>query len=98
MVQIQFRPAGKTIDVSRGTLLFDAVRRAGMPIASPCGDDLICAKCGVWIHEGRTAREAPVETDAKRRNRVPSGQRLACAVRVRDDLVVSADYWGEGER
>ena len=76
----------------------NAIRDAGLPIASPCGDDLICAGCGVWIHEGRTAREAPVEADAKRRNRVPSGQRLACAVRVRDDLVVSADYWGEDKR
>lgn len=98
MPEIQFRPSGRTIEVQPGTLLIDAIRDAGLPIASPCGDDLICAGCGVWIREGRTAREARVEADAKRRNRVPSGQRLACAVRVRDDLVVSADYWGEEKR
>lgn len=97
MPKIQFRPSGRTVSVQPGTLLIDAIRAAGLPIASPCGDDLICAKCGVWIHEGRTTREAPVERDAKRRNRVPEGQRLACALRVRDDLVVSADYWGGDE-
>ena len=78
----------------RGTLLIDAVRRAGLPIASPCGDELICARCGVTILEGNVSREAPVERDAKRRNRVPEPQRLACAIRVREDLVVTADYWG----
>ncbi len=95
MVQIQFRPAGTTIDVPRGTLLIDAVRRAGLPIASPCGDDLICGRCGVRVLSGEVSREVPVERDAKARNRVPSEQRLACAIRVREDLVITADYWGE---
>ena len=95
MVQIQFRPAGTTIDVPRGTLLIDAVRRAGLPIASPCGDDLICGRCGVRVLSGEVSREAPVERDAKARNRVPVEQRLACAIRVREDLVITADYWGE---
>ena len=95
MVQIQFRPAGTTIDVPRGTLLIDAVRRAGLPIASPCGDDLICGRCGVRVLSGEASREVPVERDAKARNRVPSEQRLACAIRVREDLVITADYWGQ---
>ena len=95
MVQIQFRPAGTTIDVPRGTLLIDAVRRAGLPIASPCGDDLICGRCGVRVLSGEVSREVPVERDAKARNRVPPEQRLACAIRVREDLVITADYWGQ---
>lgn len=78
-----------------GTLLADAVREAGLPIASPCGDDLICAKCGVRIVAGKVGRESPVERETKARNRVPREQRLACAIRVRADLVVHADYWGE---
>jgi len=95
MVQIQFRPAGTTIDVPRGTLLIDAVRRAGLPIASPCGDELICGRCGVRVLSGQVSREARVEREAKARNRVPPEQRLACAIRVREDLVITADYWGE---
>ncbi len=96
MPKIQFRPGDLAIDVRRGTLLIEAIREAGLPIASPCGDDLICGKCGVRSLSGQVGREAPVERDAKQRNRVPAGQRLACALRVRDDLVVSADYWGAG--
>ncbi len=94
MPKIQLRPSDASIDVPLGTLLIDAIRQAGLPIASPCGDDLICGKCGVRILSGRVGREAAVERDAKSRNRVPSEQRLACAIRVRDDLVVTADYWG----
>jgi ferredoxin len=53
----------------------------------------VCAKCGVRVVHGKVAREAAVERRAKGRNRVPRELRLACAVRVQGDLVVSADYW-----
>ncbi len=94
MPKIQLRPGDVSIDVPRGTLLIDAIRQAGLPIASPCGDDLICGKCGVRILSGHVGRQAAVERDAKSRNRVPPEQRLACAIRVCGDLVVTADYWG----
>lgn len=97
MPEIQFRPSGRRIRVRRGTLLIDAVREAGLPIASPCGDDLICGKCGVRVLCGSLAREKPVERDAKKRNRIDPALRLACAVRVKDDLVVTADYWGRDD-
>jgi adenylate cyclase len=98
MPEIQFRPDGARIEVEPGTRLIDAIRRARLPIASPCGDDLICGKCGVRIVSGEVSREAEVERDAKARNRVPAALRLACAIRVRGDLVVSADYWGSARR
>jgi len=86
-------PKGSALEVAKGTRLIDAVRTAGLPIARACGDDLVCAKCGVRILEGRVAREAPIERRAKERNRVPAELRLACALRVQSDLVVAADYW-----
>ena len=95
MPKIQFRPSGAEIDVPRGTRLIEAIRRAGLPIASPCGDELICARCGVYVLRGSVSPEVAVERVTKARNRIPPEQRLACAIRVRDDLVVSADYWGE---
>jgi len=90
-----FHPGGRSADVKKGTLLIDAVRRAGLPIASPCGDDLVCGRCGVRVLSGRVTREAPIERRAKLRNRVDGALRLACAVRVHDDLEITADYWGE---
>ena len=86
-------PADIEREVAKGTRLIDAVREAGLPIARACGDDLVCAKCGVRILRGRVAREKPVERRAKERNRVPAELRLACALRVQSDLVVTADYW-----
>jgi len=91
---IRFRPDGREIAVRKGTLLIDAVREAGLPIASPCGDDLICARCGIRVISGRVTREAPIERRAKARNRIDPELRLACAVRVHDDLEITADYWG----
>lgn len=93
MPTVRFLPSGIEREVRKGTLLIDAVREAGLPIARACGDELVCAKCGVRILEGRVTREAPVERRAKERNRVPRELRLACALRVNGDLVVSADYW-----
>jgi len=98
MPEIQFRPGGARIEVEPGTRLIDAIRSAGLPIASPCGDDLICGKCGVRIVSGEVSHEAKVERDAKLHNRVPIELRLACAIRVRHDLVVSADYWGSARQ
>lgn len=94
MPEVRFEPSGVAVRVQAGERLIDAVRRAGLPIAHPCGDDLICGRCGVRVLRGRPARESQVERRAKERNRVPGELRLACALRVRHDLVVTADYWG----
>jgi ferredoxin len=94
---LQLGPARQRIEVSRGTRLIDAIRAAGFPIARSCGDDLVCAKCGVRVLEGRVSDERAAERRVKRANRVPDELRLACAIRVRDDLVVTADYWGGEE-
>ena len=93
MPTVRFLPKGVERAAAKGTRLIDVVRAAGLPIARACGDDLVCAKCGVRVLSGRTSREAPVERRAKARNRVAPELRLACALRVQDDLVVTADYW-----
>ena len=78
--------------------MIEAIQTAGLPIARACGDDLLCAKCGVRILSGNVSREKPVERSAKSRNRVPEDIRLSCAVRVHSDLVVDADYWGSSDQ
>lgn len=94
MPTLRFLPKDARLEVAAGTRLIDAVRRAGLPIARACGDDLICSLCGVEILEGRVSRESPAERRAKAANRVRPELRLACAIRVHDDLVLTADYWG----
>lgn len=93
VARLRFQPSGICREVAKGTRLIDAVREAGLPIARACGDDLVCAKCGVRVLAGTLAREKPVERRAKERNRVDPALRLACAVRVTGDLELTADYW-----
>jgi len=91
--KLSFQPAGIERQVAKGARLIDAIRDAGLPIARACGDDLVCAKCGVRILTGKAAREKPIERRTKERNRVDPGLRLACALRVSGDLEIAADYW-----
>ncbi len=95
MPRLRFPPGERSIEVPAGTLLIDAIREAGLPIARACGDDLVCGRCGVRVLSGRVRPQKPVELEAKRRNRVSDELRLACVIRVHDDLEVTADYWGE---
>ena len=78
-----------------GTTLLEATRRAGLPVASACDADGLCAGCALQIVEGLDAldRETDDETRAKQRNRVDQGLRLACRVRLRADAVVTSSYW-----
>ncbi len=97
MPTLCFMPKNTTLRVPKGTRLIDAVRQAGLPIARACGDQLICASCGVEILDGSVSRESATELRTKRNNRTRAGLRLACAIRVYDDLVLTADYWGPVE-
>ncbi len=76
-----------------GTSLLEAVRKAGLPIASACGASALCGRCGVRVLTGMDTGESTAETDAKRRNRVADELRLACFVEVEGDLEITAPYW-----
>lgn len=81
--------------MARGTPLIDAVRSAGLPLASACAAGGLCARCGVAILRSASplAEESPQERRAKQRNRIEPGLRLACRVRADADLSVAAPYW-----
>ena len=95
LAKIRFEPSGRTVLVAAGTLLLDAVRQAGLPIARACGAEGICGRCGLRVLAGGQGLEVESELEAqvRRRNRVSEDQRLACRVAVAGDLVVTASYW-----
>ncbi|MEE2674871.1 MAG: 2Fe-2S iron-sulfur cluster-binding protein [Myxococcota bacterium] len=92
---IRFEPSRKSIEVPVGTTLLEAVQRAELPIASACGADATCARCGLEILEGADtlAPEAEHERDIKQRNRIDTGLRLSCCIDVAGDMTVTAPYW-----
>lgn len=92
---MRFLPSGRCVRVARGTPLIAAVRRAALPVASACGADGLCGRCGLRVVAGADALapESADERDAKLRNRVDPELRLACRTPVLADLEVTAPYW-----
>ena len=75
--------------------LLEATRQAGLPIASACGENGACARCGLQILAGAETLESETEHEQiiKERNRIDPELRLACRVRPQGDLTVRATYW-----
>jgi uncharacterized 2Fe-2S/4Fe-4S cluster protein (DUF4445 family) len=95
-----FQPSGKRGKVSPGKTIIDASRDLGAGIESVCGGGKNCGKCKVRIENGFFSADgissspghlSPFEDDenkwidAKER---AAGYRLACAARIRGDVLV----------
>ena len=94
-VRVRFQPSGQTVTAAAGTILLDCVRRAGLPLASACGADGLCGRCGVRVLAGAEALspETGSEANAKARNRIDPALRLACQVQLRGDVEITTSYW-----
>lgn len=93
---IRFLPSERQVEIEAGEMtLLDATLRAGLPIASACGSEGACARCGLEIVAGGESLEPESERERriKTRNRIDERQRLACRVRPTADLTVRASYW-----
>jgi ferredoxin len=93
---IRFLPSNRTLEIEAGEMtLLEATREAGLPIASACGQNGACARCGLDILEGAENLEAETDREVriKERNRIDPRLRLACRVRPKGDLTVRALYW-----
>jgi len=94
--RVRFLPSEKEIDVEGGEMtLLEATRAVDLPIASACGENGACARCGLEIVAGADAiaPETEREETIKARNRIDATLRLACRVRPRGDMTVRATYW-----
>lgn len=98
-VSFRVREAGttltRTVMVPPGTLLLEAARRLGLPLARACGGGGLCGRCGLAVLEGTEALspESGAEAASRRRNRVPEGLRLACRTRALGAVTATAAYW-----
>ena len=93
--RILFLPSGLETRVAPGSNLLETARGVGLAVASACGADGICGRCGLEIAEGESTLAAPSEREVRvrERNRIDPKLRLSCMVRVEGDLVVTAPYW-----
>jgi adenylate cyclase len=94
-ILVRFRPSGRSVRIPRGTTLLEAARRASLPLASACGAEGLCGRCGIRILAGADSLppESGDEARVKRLNRVDAAERLACRAVPRGDVEVTARYW-----
>jgi len=85
-----FQPSGRRGKVPLGETLIEASRRLGVDIESLCGEKMSCGKCKVRIDEGKAnltgfqGEEEKFISSAEKRE----GLRLACAAKIKGDVLV----------
>jgi 2Fe-2S ferredoxin len=95
MPKIKFAKPIPEIEVECGAPLMASLLAAGLPVASSCHGDGICAKCRLQILEGHESLSPPnaLETALRDRLRFPRTTRLSCQAAVLGDVCVDASYW-----
>jgi 2Fe-2S ferredoxin len=73
----------------------EALLAGGLPVASSCRGDGVCAKCRVEIVDGKAnlSPESDREKFLRERHEIPRKERVSCQVTVEGDITVSTSYW-----
>ncbi|BHH82818.1 ASKHA domain-containing protein [Desulforhopalus sp. 52FAK] len=82
---ITFLPHQQKITVPYGERLIRAALRAGVHINASCGGEGVCGKCRILVEEGQVSGGI---TERISDEDVQKGYRLACLVKVTEDVVV----------
>ncbi len=95
MPTIRFVKAYPALEVADGANLMKALLAAGMPVASSCNSEGVCAKCGVRIVDGMSNLSplGPTEIFLKEKNGIRKEFRISCQALVHGDIVIDAGYW-----
>jgi ferredoxin len=83
-VEIKFLPDERSGLVAQGTYLLDAAKRLGVRIPAECGGRGECDTCAVIVEQGATLLSSLTEAERQRLSpdRLASGERLACQVKI----------------
>lgn len=87
-MEITFKPAGRTVDVTPGTSILSAAHKAGIRLDSDCGGMGRCGKCKVIVVRGVTSL-GPKERDFLTPGEIKENVRLACQAMAMSDTTVS---------
>jgi uncharacterized 2Fe-2S/4Fe-4S cluster protein (DUF4445 family) len=83
---LDFEPLGQRFLCAEGMTVLDAARRAGVQLVALCGGQGTCGRCRVQVREGRVSAPTQAEQDVFSAGELAAGYRLACQLRVVDDL------------
>jgi 2Fe-2S ferredoxin len=95
MVTVRFERSGITSSVESGTLLLDAARDAGLPVAQSCGGFAICSWCKMQLLAGadNLSPIEPAEARLIKRENFKPNERASCQAEVLGDVTVTTTYW-----
>ena len=95
MPWIRFRKPRPAIEVPEGTKLMQALQGGGLPVASSCRGDGVCAKCRVEIVAGHEnlSNETDLEKFLRERHGLSRAERISCQAQVLGDITVDTSYW-----
>lgn len=85
--KVTFYPMDKEIEIPVGTPLKKAMDIAGLDFDFPCGGRGRCGKCRLQIRKG-SVPPSDSDHDHLDEDEIEAGFRLACAIKIQDDLVV----------
>jgi len=85
--KVTFQPTNEEIEIPAGTPLKKAMDIAGLNFDYPCGGRGRCGKCRLQVRKG-SAPPSESDYDHLDQEEIDSGWRLACTIKVEDDLVV----------
>lgn len=85
MFRVTFEPGGQTVEVPEGTLLSEAISRAGIAFNLSCAGQGRCGRCQVIVRQGQVRRRSELRLS---REQVSQGYALACQSIVESALVV----------
>lgn len=85
----------KQIEVPEGENLMKALLVGGIPVASSCHGDGVCAKCKMFVEgaPGSTSAVGDLEQFLIEKFQLKPGQRISCQVQVTGDIKVGTTYW-----
>lgn len=66
---------------------------AGIPVASSCHGDGVCAKCRLQITSGKVSSPNETEKFLSERFQLKPETRISCQIQVLSDLTIDATYW-----
>lgn len=84
------------LKANRERTLMDQLLEAGLPVASSCRGDGVCAKCRLHVRDLSPNATSPIEELERRlliKTKAESDERIACQTYVYGPIEVDADYW-----
>lgn len=95
MPLIKFVKNKPSLTVETGANLMKSLLEAGVPVASSCHGDGICARCRITIIEGREnlSPQNTRELVLREQNSLSKEIRISCQTAVLGDITIDASYW-----